>query len=61
MFDEEEIRPKTAGFTPRILDSLSVEELEEYITELQAEISRVQADIEGKKASISAAESVFKS
>ena len=60
MFDEEDIRPKSDSFNPRILDNMSVEELEEYIEELQTEIQRVQDDITAKKASISAAESVFK-
>lgn len=61
MFDEEETRPKVDSFNPRILDRLSVEELEEYIEELKSEIARVESDIRSKKDSISAAESVFKS
>jgi uncharacterized small protein (DUF1192 family) len=59
MFDEELPKSKTAEF-PRNLDGVSVDELEEYVTELKAEISRVEGDISAKKASQDAAASFFK-
>lgn len=57
MFDEEP-KKKPQGFQK--LDSLSVQELEDYIIELQGEIERARADITRKKASQSAADSIFK-
>ncbi len=45
---------------PRNLESLSVEELREYITVLQAEIARVEDDIARKQAANAAADAFFK-
>lgn len=59
MFDDERPKPKTGEF-PRILDNLSIAEVEEYIQSLSAEIARCEADIAKKKASQDAAASVFK-
>lgn len=59
MFDEDLPRPKEITL-PRILDPLSVEELEAYIATLKEEISRTEAEITRKDAHRAAAESVFK-
>lgn len=58
MFDEEPIKKKPQGF--QNLEFLSVQELEDYIKILEGEIERVRADIARKKASQSAADSIFK-
>jgi len=44
----------------RILDPLSVEELQEYIVELEEEITRVRQAIVAKQAVRSGAESLFR-
>ena len=57
----DDLPPKKAeGFTPRVLDNLSVDELAHYVTELEAEIIRVKADIEKKKVHQNAASDFFK-
>jgi len=59
MFNEElDKLPQPMG--PKILDNMSVTELEDYIQELKEEIKRAEGDIEKKKSSQQAAESVFK-
>ncbi|MGB0576577.1 MAG: DUF1192 family protein [Alphaproteobacteria bacterium] len=59
MDDEDDIvRPK--DWTQRDIETLSIEQLEEYISELKAEITRVQTDIAAKKSHASAAEAFFK-
>ncbi|HZT20509.1 MAG TPA: DUF1192 domain-containing protein, partial [Dongiaceae bacterium] len=45
---------------PRELDSLSVQELKDYIAELEAEIERVQAKIAAKQAHLAGAAGLFK-
>jgi uncharacterized small protein (DUF1192 family) len=45
---------------PLVLDSLSVEELHDYIQELRNEIARVEADITRKQSHRSAADAFFK-
>ncbi|HEY7581220.1 MAG TPA: DUF1192 domain-containing protein [Acetobacteraceae bacterium] len=61
MMDEEDgpVR-KRARLEKPVLDSLSVEELREYIVELKAEIARVEADIERKQGHRSAADAFFR-
>ena len=59
MFDEDLPKKKSFEF-PRNLDSMSIEDLKDYIDELQEEISRVEANIEAKQASHKAADSFFK-
>ncbi len=60
MFDDDLPKPKTSEF-PRNLEGMSVDELADYIAELNAEIARAEADSVKKKASRDAAASVFKS
>lgn len=43
-----------------VLDSLGVEELQDYIAELRAEIARVEAEIGRKQGHRSAAEAFFR-
>ena len=43
-----------------VLDTLGVEELQDYITELREEIARVEADIAGKQRHRSAADAFFR-
>lgn len=50
----------TEPFRPRVLDRLSVHDLELYIAEMTKEIERVQRAIAAKKAATAAAASVFK-
>ncbi|MCB1537919.1 MAG: DUF1192 domain-containing protein [Rhodospirillales bacterium] len=59
MFDDDFV-PQKAKPQPKKLDSLSVDELEDYITELQEEIVRVEGEIKRKKASAQAAAGFFK-
>lgn len=58
--DPEDIAPRPARPAPRLLDPLSVDELEAYIGELEAEIARVRQAIAAKRGHRSAAESVFR-
>ena len=59
--DADDLEPKTPRPKPRDLEIMGVEELEEYIAELQAEIERARAVIEGKQSHKGAAEALFKS
>ncbi|MDE0057112.1 MAG: DUF1192 domain-containing protein [Defluviicoccus sp.] len=58
--DEEDLAPQKAPAKLRELDSLSIEELEEYIAELEAEIRRVRADIDKKQRHRAGVEGLFK-
>jgi len=57
MFDDDPVK-KESGF--KVLESMSVAEIEDYIAELRVEIERAEADIVKKKAVADAADSVFK-
>ncbi len=52
--------PKPRRLETLPLDLLGVDELRDYITELQAEIARVEADIGRKQAHRSAADAFFR-
>ena len=52
--------PLKGGNKTKNLDPLSVDELEDYICELNLEIERVKQEIEKKKAFKNAAEGFFK-
>ena len=58
--DEDDPTPGKGPAKLRDLDSLSIEELEEYIAELEAEIRRVRADIEKKQRHRAGVEGLFK-
>ena len=53
--------PSRAKNLRRVLDDMSVDELETYIDNLKAEIARVEVEIEKKEASKNAADAFFKS
>jgi uncharacterized small protein (DUF1192 family) len=57
--DEEPIRKRTRLEKP-VLDTLGIEEMREYISELKAEIARVEADIERKQGHRSVADAFFR-
>jgi uncharacterized small protein (DUF1192 family) len=59
--DEEDAPPlKRARLEKLVLDTLGIEELRAYITELREEITRVEADIARKDTHRSAAEAFFR-
>jgi uncharacterized small protein (DUF1192 family) len=57
----EDLEPRKKAPAPRELDSLSVEELNAYIGQLEAEIDRVKVKIAAKQAHLAGAASLFKS
>jgi uncharacterized small protein (DUF1192 family) len=59
--DIEELEPRKKAPTPPNLDSLSIEELTDYIASLEAEITRVKAKIDAKKAHLAGAANLFRS
>lgn len=61
--DIEELEPSKAQAEPmpRKLDDMGIDELEEYLAELNAEAERVGAEIESKKSYMEGAEALFKS
>ncbi|MBI3443951.1 MAG: DUF1192 domain-containing protein [Magnetospirillum sp.] len=58
--DTDDLEPRKKAASLRNLDPLSIDELGEYIAELEAEIVRVKADIAKKKAVKAGAEAFFK-
>jgi uncharacterized small protein (DUF1192 family) len=58
--DLDDLEPRKAKPKPKLLDPLSVDELEAYIQELQGEIARVRAEIAKKQAHLDAAAAFFK-
>ena len=58
--DEEDLTPRKGPAKLRDLDSLSIEELEEYIEELEGEIRRVREDIDRKQRHRAGVEGLFK-
>lgn len=58
MFDDD-LDPKTKRLKARLLDTMSVPELKDYVAQMKEEISRVEADIAKKEKSKSAAEALF--
>ena len=56
----EDLEPRKKAPAPRELDSLSIEELKEYIAQLEAEIERVKLKIEAKEAHLAGAAGLFK-
>lgn len=59
--DLEDLEPRKAQPKPKDLELLGIEELEEYLGELEAEAARVRDKIAAKKAYKSGAEGLFKS
>ncbi len=61
MKDDDDLPPrKRVRLEKLTLDSLGVEELRDYIGELQAEIARVEADITRKQSHRGAADAFFR-
>lgn len=60
MFDDE-LDPRTKKPTLKNLEPMSVDELENYIKNMESEIERTRAEIARKKAYQQAADSFFKS
>ena len=58
---ENDDLPKNMPKPKRDLDPISIEELHEYIAEMQEEIERVRAEIARKEAHRAGVESIFKS
>ena len=58
--DPEDLEPRKKKVQPRELDSLSIQELTDYIGEMEAEIARVKSKIAAKQAHLSGAASLFK-
>jgi uncharacterized small protein (DUF1192 family) len=58
--EEEERKPKAAWPGRPDLSPMSVEDLNDYIAELEAEIARVRADIERKETHRAGLDSLFK-
>lgn len=59
--DIDDLEPRRQAPKPKDLESLGVEELEEYLAELEAEAARVKQKIAAKKSYLSGADSLFKS
>jgi uncharacterized small protein (DUF1192 family) len=58
--DLEDLEPRKQQPKPKDLESLGVEELEEYLAELESEAERVREKIAAKKAYLSGAAGLFK-
>jgi len=56
----EDLEPRKQKPKPKDLDTLGVDELEEYLANLQAEAERVKQKIAAKKSYLSGADSLFK-
>ena len=59
--DSDDLEPRRPTMQPKDLDLMGVEELREYLEELQAEAARVQAKIDSKQDYKAGAEAFFKS
>ena len=60
MIFDEETDPKTKRAKPRLLDTLSIPELKDYIVHLGEEIKRVDAEIAKREKYKNAVDSFFK-
>jgi len=58
--EPEDLEPRKKAVAPRELDSLSIEELNAYIDDLEGEIDRVKAKIQAKQAHLADVASLFK-
>ena len=58
--DLDDLEPRRAQPKPRDLESLSVEELRDYVATLKAEIVRIEAKIAAKQAHLSGAAGLFR-
>jgi uncharacterized small protein (DUF1192 family) len=60
MDDIEIVIPKAGDWTPRELDYLSIEALNEYVEDLQREVARVTSEIGTRHVVRSDADAIFK-
>ena len=58
--DVEDLEPRATKPKPKDLEAMGVEELTEYLAELEAEAERVRAKIESKRAYLEGAATLFK-
>ena len=59
--DEDEIaKSKAPQLFPRNIDGFSVQQMQDYIRELQAEIAKVQKEIDSRDSVRAKAEALFK-
>ncbi len=58
--DLDELEPQKKKSAPKDLDAMGVEQLEEYLAEIEAEVQRVRAKIAEKKDYLDGAEKFFK-
>jgi uncharacterized small protein (DUF1192 family) len=58
--NEDDLAPGKPPAAQRLLDPMSIDELKDYIAELEAEIERVRADIKAKETHRQGVESIFK-
>ncbi|MEE8189506.1 MAG: DUF1192 domain-containing protein [Kiloniellales bacterium] len=59
--DIDDLEPRSKKPQPKKLDEMAIDELGEYLAELEAEAERVRAEIAGKKDYLEGAQSFFKS
>ncbi len=59
--DLDELEPQKKKTAPKDLDAMGVEQLEEYLAELEAEVARVRTKITEKKDYLAGAQQFFKS
>ncbi len=59
--DIEDLEPQKKKAAPKDLDAMGVEQLEEYLAELEAEAARVRAKLAEKKTYLAGAQAFFKS
>jgi len=60
ILEDDRPRPSRAAFTPPLLDSWGIEDLQSYIATLQAEIARAEAAIAQRQAHKGAADAFFR-
>ena len=58
--DESELEPRSKPVQPKDLSTLGIEELENYIADLEAEIARVRVEITAKLGQRRGAEALFR-
>jgi uncharacterized small protein (DUF1192 family) len=59
VMDLEDLEPRKRKPKPRDLDAMGVEELEEYLAELEAEVARVKDKLQAKKDYLAGAQDAF--
>ncbi len=60
MLTDDDFDPRSKRMKPRALDMLSIDDLHQYIADMQEEIKRVELAIAKKENSKSAADAFFK-